>query len=120
MAKTLHTLRLEKRGDTIEFSTKEMKVFEENDEFVKAWNETGRHEVEYEMKKTALDIVKPVPFGQSLDHMTIFAHTLSKKKIDSLQKQMLAEMESQLAVIKDDVQRAERVVAEFKKTTFGA
>lgn len=120
MAKTLHTLRLEKRGDVIEFSMKEMKVFDENDGFVKAWNETGRHTVEFEMKKTALDEVKPVPFGQSVEHITIFAHTLTKKNVLSLQSQMLAEMENQLARMKKELQHAEEVVAEFKQQTFGA
>lgn len=120
MAKTLYALRLEKRGDLIEFLTNEMKVIETNDEFVKAWRVAGRHEVEYEMKKTALDIVKPVPFGQSLEHITIFAHTCSKKSIVSLQKQMLDEMEKQLAHMKKELQHAETVVAEFKKTTFSA
>lgn len=123
MEKTLHLISLKKSEDHLSFVVTKAKVLHEDENIVKAWKEDSRHSdsgISIEKKKSELDKVRPLPFGQTMNNMMVYGYTLDETNVLPLKKEMLRFVEEKLNEIKSNLLHTESVVAEFKKDTFGA
>lgn len=123
MEKTLHLISLKKSEDHLSFVVTKAKVLHEDENIVKAWKEDSRHSdggISIEKKRSELDKVRPLPFGQTMNNMMVYGYTLDETNVLPLKKEMLRFVEEKLNEIKSNLLHTESVVAEFKQQTFGA
>lgn len=116
MNKHKYFIRLKKLNQVVEFEITKGIVTAETETKVEGYIVDTRHndnKMTWTINKEKLNKVIRTPFGQSTEHISLYAYTLDEAQIPELKRLLVAEMQMIIQEEKNRVIEAEHVVNDF-------